>query len=180
MANTIARCAALNGWLRLNPAERVVASYNRARIFMYQGRWEEALHELDQGAAGAQPSDDSDLSRVGAFYRGEVDAATRILQRVLENHPKMDGIRPVLAICLAAQGKREEALAQLTAKVKEVAAADHDIAYWLGSAYALLGEEAEALRWLEAAINLGNENYLWFESDPNWTSLHDDHRVFRN
>jgi hypothetical protein len=23
---------------------------------------------------------------------------------------------------------------------------------------------------------LGNENYLWFESDPNWADLHDDPR----
>src|SRR5438046_1635644 len=35
---------------RLNPAERVVASYNRARIFLYQGRDDEAMAELDQGA----------------------------------------------------------------------------------------------------------------------------------
>ena len=36
--------------VRLNPNERVVTSYNRARIFMYQQRYEEALQELDQGA----------------------------------------------------------------------------------------------------------------------------------
>ena len=102
-----------------------------------------------------------------------------MLEQVLENHPKMDGIRPILATCLAAQGKRDEALAQLTDKVKEIAAADHDIAYWLGSAYALLGEEQEALQWLEAAIRLGNENYLWFQSDPNWTSIRSNPRYQR-
>ena len=161
--------------VRLNPGELVVASYNRARIFMYQGRWEDALHELDQGAA-VEP--DHPLIRTFRarvlFYRGEVDAATRLLELVLEHHPKMDGIRPILATCLAAQDKREEARAQLSNKVKEVAAADHDIAYWLASAYALLGEEADALRWLEAAIKLGNENYLWFEFDPNWALLRDN------
>ena len=166
--------------VRLNPAERVVASYNRARIFMYQRRWEDALLELDQGAA-MEP--DHPLIRTFRarvlFYRGEVDAATRLLELVLEHHPKMDGIRPILAICLAAQGKREESMAQLSAKVKEVAAADHDIAYWLGSAYALLGEETEALQWLETAIKLGNENYFWFQSDPNWDSLRNNPRYQR-
>ena len=34
----------------------------------------------------------------------------------------------------------------------------------------------EALRWLETAIRLGNENYRWFESDPNWTDMHEDPR----
>jgi len=162
---------------KLNPAERVVVSYNRARVFMYQRRWEEALAELDQGAA-MEP--DHPLIRTFRarvlFYRGEVVSATSLLRLVLENHPKMDGIRPILATCLAAQGKTEEARAQLTDRVKEVASADHDIAYWLGSAFALLGDKDQALEWLAAAIKLGNENYLWFQSDPNWSSLHDDLR----
>jgi serine/threonine-protein kinase len=163
--------------VRLNPAERVVASYNRARIFMYQRRWDDALLDLDQGAAiePDHPLIKTFRARV-LFYRGEVDAATRLLQQVLENHPKMAGIRPILAICFAAQGQAEQARAQLTGKVKEVAAADHDIAYWLASACVLLGEQEEALKWLDAAIKLGNENYLWFESDPNWSSMQDDPR----
>ena len=37
--------------VRLNPGERVLASYNRARIFMYQQQYEDATRELDQGAA---------------------------------------------------------------------------------------------------------------------------------
>ncbi|HXM33765.1 MAG TPA: tetratricopeptide repeat protein, partial [Pyrinomonadaceae bacterium] len=162
---------------KLNPAELVVVSYNRARIFMYQHRWEEALHELDQGAAmePEHPLIRTFRARV-LFYQGDVASATRLLQLVLENHPKMDGIRPILATCLAAEGKREEAMALLTERVREVAAADHDIAYWLGSAYALLGEKEQALEWLEAAIKLGHENYLWFESDPNWAALRDNAR----
>lgn len=163
--------------VRLNPAERVVVSYNRARIFMYQRRYEDALLELDQGAA-MEP--DHPLIRTFRarvlFFRGEVPAATKLLEHVLQRHPKMQGIRPILATCLAAQNRNDEALAELTDRVKEVAAADHDIAYWLASAYVLLGKQTEALSWLEAAINLGNENYLWFESDPAWASLHDDSR----
>ncbi|TMB62196.1 MAG: tetratricopeptide repeat protein, partial [Deltaproteobacteria bacterium] len=161
--------------VRLNPAEQVVASYNRARIFTSLGRYEEALHELDLGAALEPGHPMIQTFRAWVlYYRGEVDSATRILQQVLEHHPKMDGIRPVLAMCLSAQGRRQEANEQLTAKVKEIATADHDIAYWLASVYALQGEKDEALRWLKIAIRLGNENYRWFKTDPNWTSLHDD------
>src|SRR5439155_14277196 len=90
--------------VRLNPNERVVTSYNRARIFMYQQRYEEALQELDQGAE--MEPDHPVMKTIRArvlYYRGEVDAATRILEQVLARHPKMDGIRPVLAICLSAQ-----------------------------------------------------------------------------
>ncbi len=163
--------------VRLNPNERVVTSFHRARIFMYQGLYEEALAELDQGAAlePDHPLLKTFRGRV-LYYRGEVDAATRILEQVLERHPKMDGIRPILAICLSAQGKHELANQQLTERVKVAAAADHDIAYWLASAYLLQGRQVLALKWLQKAIELGNENYLWFESDPNWSDLHDDPR----
>jgi serine/threonine-protein kinase len=163
--------------VRLNPGEKVVTSYNRARIFMYQGRYEEALEELEQGAEvePEHPMIQTFKARV-LFYRGEIDAATRIMERVLERHPKMDGVRPMLAICLSAQGKHELADQQLTTRVKTAAAEDHDIAYWLASAYLLQGRHVKALEWLERAISLGNENYRWFESDPNWTDLHDDPR----
>ena len=163
--------------VRLNPGERVLASYNRARVFMYQKQYEEALHELDQGAElePEHPMIQVIRARV-LYYRGEVDAATRVLQQVLQKHPQMDGVRPILAICLSAQGQHTKANEQLTPKVRQVAEADYDIAYWLASAYLLQGRQVEALRWLETAIGLGNENYKWFESDPNWTDMHEDPR----
>jgi serine/threonine protein kinase/tetratricopeptide (TPR) repeat protein len=163
--------------VRLNPNERVVTSFHRARIFMYQGRYEEALAEINQGEEleHDHPLIQTFKARV-LYYRGEVDAAERILQDVLQRHPQMDGIRPILATCLSAQGKHELANKQLTERVRVAAAADHDIAYWLASAYLLQGRQVLALEWLQKAINLGNDNYLWFESDPNWTDLHNDPR----
>ena len=133
--------------VRLNPAELVVASYNRARIHMYRQEYEEALAELDKGAAlePDHPLISAFRARV-LYYRGEVDAAARILQKVLLQHP-IDGIRPILAICLSAQGKHTEASEQLTKKVRQVAAADHDISNWLASAYLLQGKQVEALNW---------------------------------
>jgi serine/threonine-protein kinase len=163
--------------VRLNPNELVVTSYNRARIFMYQQRYDVALRELDQGAElePDHPLIKTIRARV-LYYRGEVDAAAQLIQEVLERHPKMDGIRPILAMCLSALGKHELASQQLTERVKIAASADHDISYWLASAYLLQGRQVLALEWLEKAINLGNENYLWFESDPNWFDLHADPR----
>ena len=163
--------------VRLNPGERVLASYNRARIFMYQREYEEAMRELDQGAAlePEHPLIKVFRARV-LFYRGEIDTAIDIMHKVLQRHPQMDGVRPILAICLSAQGQHTKANEQLTPKVRQVAEADYDISYWLAGAYLLQGRQVEALRWLETAISLGNENYKWFESDPNWTDMHEDPR----
>src|SRR5438552_8613041 len=41
----------LDQMARLNPADRVVVSYNRARLLTYQARFAEAMAELDRGAA---------------------------------------------------------------------------------------------------------------------------------
>lgn len=163
--------------VRLNPAEVVVTSYNRARIFMYQRRFDEALAELDRGAESEpdHPMIQTFRGRV-LYYRGQIDDATHIIEQVLERNPRMEGIRPMLAICLSAQGKHELANQQLTERVKISATSDHDISYWLASAYLLQGRQVLALEWLEKAIKLGNENYRWFESDPNWSDLHADPR----
>nr|AIA13560.1 Tetratricopeptide repeat [uncultured bacterium] len=163
--------------VKLNPAERVVVSYNRARIFMYQRRFDDALLELDQGAAMEpdHPLIKTFRARV-LYYRGEVEEATRLLEEVLEKNPRLDGIRPIYAICLSAQGRHAEAQAQLTEQVKDVAAADHDSSYWVACVYALENDRDQAFEWLERAITLGNENKLWFESDRNWAALRDDQR----
>ena len=161
--------------VRLNPAERVVVSYNRARLFGYQGRYDDAFAELDQGAA-IEP--DHPLIRTFRarllYYRGEPVRAAEILEKVLEQHPQLDGIRPIYATFLSALGFSDEARGQLTDEVKETANTDHDVAYWLASAYALEGERDEALKWLRRAVELGNENKPWFMRDKNWGKFRND------
>jgi eukaryotic-like serine/threonine-protein kinase len=165
----------LDRMVRLNPTERVVVSYNRARLLTYLRRFDEALAELD---AGAESEPDHPLIRTfrarTLYYRGEPTKAAEILEQVLEQHPQLDGIRPIYATFLSSLGFSDEARAQLTEEVRQTADTDHDVAYWLASAYAMEGERDEALRWLRRAIELGNENRPWFERDKNWDTLRND------
>jgi serine/threonine-protein kinase len=69
---------------------------------------------------------------------------------------------------LSARGEHQAAHAQLTDRVKELARLDHDVPYWLASAYAAEGEDNEAFKWLKVAITLGNENLPWFRLNPAW------------
>src|SRR5207302_75663 len=73
------------------------------------------------------------------YHTGDADSAADLMQQVLKQHPKMHGVRPVLAMCLSAKGDQEAAAKEITEQVKEAAAADHDAAYWLASAYAVAG-----------------------------------------
>ena len=162
---------------RLNPVERLSACWNRARILMYQGRYDEAMGHLDLGMTIEPNHPLLKAFRAKVLHLcGNPDAAAELLSEVLLDHPEIDGIRPLLAMSLSALGEHEAARAQFTDRVKQVASADHDIPYWLASAYAMEGDRDEAFKWLETAICLGNENLPWFRSNPAWKPLHDDPR----
>jgi serine/threonine-protein kinase len=163
--------------LRLNPSERIVATWCIARIHMYQGRFDLALADFDRVSVAEQNHPLAKAYRAQVlFYLGHSEAAADILTSVLTDNPELNAIRPLLAIALSAQGKHAEARAQLTERVKEVAALDWDGPYWVASAYAMEGEPDEAFKWLDKAISAGNENLPWFESNPIWQPLRSDER----
>jgi serine/threonine protein kinase/tetratricopeptide (TPR) repeat protein len=169
---------ALDRMQRLNPAERVVVSYNRARVLMYEGRYDDALRELDRGA---EMEPDHPFVRafrgVVLYHKGDVRTAAAILREVVSEHQEITGLRAQLAQCLSLLGQHEEARVILAdERLKEVALADHDVPYWLATAYALEGMDDEAFEWLERAVDLGNENLPWFERNPAWERLREDPR----
>ena len=167
----------LSRLLLLNPAERVVVSYSRARIYMYQGNYESALTELMEGE---QVAPDHPLLRTFRamcwFLEGRTREAAELLKDLLKNNPDMDGIRPHYAMCLVALGDFEGARAQLNPGVKEIAATTQDVPYWIATVYVMLGEDQEALEWFQRAINIGNENLPWFKKNPVWRRLQNDPR----
>src|SRR5216684_335745 len=166
---------ALRGYDRLvhlDPAAFVVVSYNRALIFLYKGKREDAMRELDR-AASVEPN--NPLLRmfraITMYYSGQVDAACGLLGEVLAQNPNLHGVRPFLAMCLSARGEHDGARTELNEDVKRNAAVDPDIAYAVASVHALEGEREEAFEWLQRSVALGNENKPLFEHDPNLVSL---------
>lgn len=158
---------------RIDPAAHVVASFNRALVFMYMGRFDEMSKELDHAGDPDNPLVQT-FRALALYYTGHTDAAADAMRKVVASHQNMHGIRPFMAMFLSAQGRHEEALAQLTDDVMRNAQVDPDIAYSVGSVYALEGMRDEALKWLARAIALGNANLPCFENDPNWSSLRTD------
>ncbi len=176
-ASTNARCEAFDRLVRLDPAAHVVANYHRALIFICQQRNDDTRRELEHANATAP---DSPLSKTAGaladFYTGDPARAADSIRQLLAAHPNMHGVRPILAMCLSAQGEHEAARQELSAQVQKNADADPDAAYWLATAYALAGDRAQALTWLQRAVALGNEQRAWFAVDPAWATLHDDPR----
>jgi len=163
--------------VHLDPASFVVVSYNRALIFLYQNKNEEARRELDR-AASVEPNNPllKTIRALTLFYAQRFEEASAIVREVLEQHPNLHGMRPTLALCLAAQGDSQGALEQLSEDVKRNALVDPDIAYAVASVHALAGDHDQAFEWLERSVSLGNGNRPWFDADPNLASLRDDDR----
>ena len=162
---------------RLDPAARAVAAYNRARIFIYKREFETAHAELDRGFKVEPNHPMLKIFRSGVFYyQGRYNEALELISGVLKENPRMDGIRPLYAMFLAGAGKADEARVQLTDDAMAISRTDHDMAYWVASTYALLGEKDLAFKWLGKAIRLGNENMPHFLHDVNLESLRSDPR----
>jgi serine/threonine-protein kinase len=171
---------ALKSWeklAKLDPAARVISSYNKARIHLYRGQYDKALQELDKGAS-IEPNHPLIRAFRGAvlYYQGEKDNGLSLIRDVLQKNPQMEALRALYAIFLANQGRHDEARSQFTDKVRTLAKSDHDIAYWMASANAQLGEIDEAFKWLERAVRLGNENKPWFLADKMLNPLRQDQR----
>jgi Tfp pilus assembly protein PilF len=161
--------------VRLDPAAHVVASYNRALIYMYMGQFENASRELDNAGEPDNPLVRT-FRALSLYYTGQTDAAAALMQETVNRHQDMHGVRPFLGMFLSAQGRHEEALAQLTEAVRRNAEVDPDIAYSVASVYALENASDQAFKWLARSISLGNENRPCFENDPNWAGLRSDQR----
>ncbi len=163
--------------VHLDPASFVVVSYNRAGIFLYQGKHDEAKREVDRASA-IEPNNPllRTLRALLLFYSGEVGAATDLLRDVLAQNPNLHGVRPVLAMCLSKAGHHDAALAELNESVKRTASVDPDIAGAVASVYALEGQSDEAFEWLDRSVALGNENRFWLEHNPSLAGLRTDGR----
>ena len=161
--------------VRLDPAAHVVASYSRALVHMYMGHFDETFRQLDNAGEPDNPLVRT-FRALALYYTGQTDAAAELMTDVVEKHPNMPGIRPFMAMFLSAQGKHDEALAQLTPDVKRNGEVDADISYSIASVYALEGLHGDAFEWLERSVSLGNANQRCFENDPNWAALREDSR----
>lgn len=157
--------------LELNPGVRV-AQLMLAQSLLFQGRMQEAEAEMRRAVVPgvAQPEIDAFLALV-SYYRGNLDEAEAWANRVHRLGPiQARSILCFAAVVHAARGKRQ-AIDPAILKLRMQEVINPELAYWISGLYALLGEEATALRWLRHSLDLGNENYPWLERDKNFDGL---------
>ena len=146
-------------------------------MFKYRCQYDKAVEYIVRGAKAESDNPMLKIFRSAVYYyRGDTQMAIDLMGQILDEHPEMDGIRPLYAVYLAGAGRSEDAKAQLTDDALSLSRSDHDMAYWVASSFALLGEKELAFKWLGRAIKLGNENKPHFLKDRSLDSLRDDPR----
>ncbi|HVO82493.1 MAG TPA: protein kinase [Terriglobales bacterium] len=146
------------------------------RMLLYQGKAHEAELEVRQ-ALERYPDQFKLLTFLGDFlyYQGKIDEAERVLERASQLMGSHSDEEPlvVAGFVHASRGQRDK----INPKVfhyKPEEVIDGDLAEWIGSVYALLGDKQPALAWLRRAVQLGDHNYPWFQHDKNWDKLRGD------
>ncbi len=163
--------------LELNPRDFVIVSYNRGRLYTYRHEYDKAIAEFEKARAVER---DHPLIKtflaLTYFNQGRIDECQELVEEVLREHPHFDALHVLRAWCLSKRGEHEQARALITDHVKDIAAADHDVAIWLASFYAMENMRDEAVEWVKKAIQLGNENYPLFADNPRLDNLRCDLR----
>ena len=107
---------------------------------------------------------------------GELSRARQSLDRAFASDRQNCQVRLTWARQLALEGKRTEALREMDDEVLKYAGASP---FWIASVaevYAVLGETAQALEWLERAVRSGDERAEWFRRDPLLSTIRNEPR----
>ncbi len=107
---------------------------------------------------------------------GDLDKARRIQERGRAIAPANFLVRTGWALLLAQEGKRQEALQEMDEEVLKFAAANATTTLDAAEFYAVLGETAKALDWLDRAVRNGDDRAEWLRRDPRLASIRDEPR----
>jgi Tfp pilus assembly protein PilF len=96
---------------------------------------------------------------------GDATRARETLARAQVLEPRNYHVRLLWALQLAIEGKQADALREMDSEVLKSA----ELVAWTSNVaefYAVLGDRAKSLDWLDRAVRAGDERADWFQRDP--------------
>ena len=121
-----------------------------------------------------EPSNVAALAAMAYLNAGDLSRARQILDEARGRQPRNFLNRLLWALLLAVEGKRDEALRAMDPEVIKYARELVLIASFGAEFYAVLGDKAEALEWLDRDVRLGDERGEWFARDPLLANIRDE------
>ncbi len=160
--------------LAINPGN-TLARYRLGVIDMCRGKYQEAFQIFNSTPLEQNPSLLAFYTSNALFRLGRNEEASALIERFLKDYPKDEGgaVTSVNAMMLAQAGKRGEAeeTIQRALEIGRSYAHFHHTSYNIASAYALMNQPDQALKWLQVTADEGFPCYPLFENDANLDSL---------
>ena len=165
--------------LAINPGN-TLARYRLGVINMCRAKYEEAFQIFNSTPRDMNPSLLAFYTSNALFRLGRNEEASEIIEKFFKDYPKDEGgaVTSVKAMMLAKAGKKREADAtiQHAIEIGRGYAHFHHTSYNIASAYALMNQPEQAMKWLQVTADEGFPCYPLFEGDANLDNLREDVR----
>lgn len=165
--------------LDVNP-NNTIARFRVSVYLYYQGKFDEALTELKTVPGETSPALVNRVTADTLVHLGSTAEAETVVEAYLKSYPQDQGgnVTSVKAILFAKAGKHEDALRMIDRAIEIGRGYGHfhHTAYNIASAYAIMHNADEALRWLQETADDGFPCYSFFELDPNLDNLRTNRR----
>jgi tetratricopeptide (TPR) repeat protein len=155
------------------------ARYHLGLMALYQGHYEEAAATMERNPNGMLPPSVQSNVAFALFDEGHAQAAQERIDKAWAQHTDEGGVMAATqAVFLAAAGDKVQALQKIDQAIKDGQGFGHfhHTTYAIASAYALLRENDQALKWVTYTADNGFPNLPWFERDPILANLRNDPR----
>jgi len=165
--------------LAINPGN-TLARYRLGVIDMCRAKYAEAFQIFNSTPLEQNPELLAFYTSNALFRLGRNGEASALIDRYFTNYSKDKGgmATSVKAMMLAKTGKNSEAEAtiQHAIEIGHGYAHFHHTSYNIASAYALMNEPEQAMKWLQVTADEGFPNYPLFEGDAQLDNLRKDRR----
>jgi tetratricopeptide (TPR) repeat protein len=165
--------------LAINPGN-TLARYRLGVIDMCRAKYAEAFQIFNSTPLEQNPELLAFYTSNALFRLGRIEEASALIDRYFKDYSKDKGgmVTSVKAMMLAKAGKNTEAEAtiQHAIGIGRGYAHFHHTSYNIASAYALMNEPQQAMKWLQVTADGGFPNYPLFEGDTQLDNLKKDPR----
>jgi serine/threonine protein kinase/tetratricopeptide (TPR) repeat protein len=171
--------AELDKALATNPSNNL-ARYRVGEVLLFQTKYEQALAALRNVPPEVNPSLVGHQIVYALFNLGKKEEAAATLEKFLKDYPADNRglFTSVQAILAASAGQHREAEEKIQSAIERGKGFGHfhHTGYHIACAYAIMGRNDEAIKWLESVATGGFPCYTLFERDHNLDNLRQDAR----
>jgi serine/threonine protein kinase len=142
------------------------ARMNLGEALRYRGDLSGAIREQEK-VLESDPENVYAIAKIAKAYMdsGDLQRVRQTLERSRPSDRQNYHIRIAWALLLLLEGKRAEAIREMDDEVLKYAAVCFDETELAVQFYAVLGETAKAIDWLDRAVRNGNEHADWLRRD---------------